>query len=139
MLKKLLLTAFALVLALGAGTYLALESGGVITVTTTNQSTQSARETHIWYVLREGEILLEAGNPNNPWVADLERSSEVQLSGDGLDGRYRLEIIQGEAGHAEIRGLMRDRYGWRDIWVAALFDTTQSRKVIAHPTTAAAR
>ena len=113
------------VITLVAITWVALESEGVVVVHTQDADGQP-RSTHVWYVGAR-EIFLEAGHPDNPWVRDLQHSDTVRLSGEGLDGLYTFRIEP--AGHDNIRALMRDKYGWRDVWIGWLFDTTQSQLV----------
>lgn len=74
-------------------------------------------------------LFLEAGNPVSPWVKDLEHQSIIQLFGNGLEGDYTFVIRRN--GHNEIRKLMRDKYGWRDLWVTTIFDTSSSSLVEA--------
>ncbi len=107
-------------------TYIALESGGVITVYTVEHPSGKTRDTHIWYIKDEyGRLLLEAGSPENPWVQDLEHMESLRLEGEGLDGEY-LFAIRGEESHESIRKQMRQKYGWRDWWISLVFDTTES-------------
>ena len=39
-------------------------------------------------------------------------------------------VLANPDGHAEVRAAMRAKYGWRDAWIALLFDTTHSRAVV---------
>ena len=127
MIKGLLLVTSIALLAFIAVTYLALESGGVVTVETSRSSGGETRSTHIWYIEHDGTILLEAGHPDNPWVQDLTHSATVKLSGGGIDGHYSYSISDEPTARTKIRTLMRSKYGWRDSWIALLFDTSQSR------------
>ena len=123
---KILLSLLAVALiGLALITYIALEAGGVTTVTTVNRADNSARQTHIWFVEWDGAIFLEAGHPQNPWVQDLQHASMLTLSGAGLDGKYEF-TEHGPESHPTIRRKMRDKYGWRDAWINWLFDTSQS-------------
>ena len=115
-----------LMLVVAVVTAVALELGGVVTVHTTSAN-GAHRTTHIWYVETEDGLFIEAGHPDNPWVTDLQDAHELHLSGQGIDGRYRFVMHTTPASHAKIRTLMREKYGWRDVWVGMLFDVSASR------------
>ena len=115
----------ALFLSFVATTYIALESDGVVVVETYNAGTSILRRTHVWYVPEQGKLLLEAGNPQNSWVQDLENRNVAHIYGEGLDGEYRFTRFDSDS-HGVIRKKMRERYGWRDWWVSFLFDTSES-------------
>lgn len=123
----------AVLFFLGLGTYLALELSEVLSVATVNHTTGEIRLTHIWFVQNNEQLILEAGNPENPWVQDIEKHPSVQISGEAVDGQYKLLIEQDRPEHDKVRSLMRAKYGWRDIWVATLFDTSKSKLVVAAP------
>ena len=53
-----------------------LESGGVARIETT-AADGSLRETHVWYVVRDGELWVEAGTPENSWFVDVQREPGV--------------------------------------------------------------
>lgn len=91
------------------------------------------RETHIWYVRVGHQILLEAGNPANSWVKDLADQQSIYIRGEGLEGEYSFSLHKDNASHLKIRSHMRAAYGWRDWWVALLFDTSQSAMVEVFP------
>ncbi len=114
-------------------TWVALESSGVITVTTLSVNGDK-RQTHVWYVKEGNRLALEAGHPDNPWVKDLSNQTTIAVAGESLDGRYTYTTDLSPEGHREIRNLMRQKYGWRDWWVDLLFDTSQSGLLELHPT-----
>jgi len=132
MIKNLVGTFLAGILFLSALTYVALELDGVLSVETVNTANGEIRKTHIWYVKRAENIYLEAGNPGNPWVIDIESNPEVNLTGESVDGSYVLEIDRDHSEHKRIRRMMREKYGWRDHWVAMIFDTSKSKLIRAH-------
>lgn len=126
----------AVIVSLAALTYVALEASGVVVVETDTRgrvgeanATSELRETRIWFVRDGGELLLEAGHPNSPWVRDLERVRTIRLVGGGIHGEYRFTIEHGAEAHRRIRELMRRKYGWRDRWVAFVADVSRSRLV----------
>lgn len=123
--KKISLSLLALALVFGAITLWALESGGVAAIQTRTHEGE-IRSTHIWYVVHNGEMWLEAGTPENPWFVDAQASPLVVLSVDGREVGYRVEAITDPEGHDRIRSLLRDKYGLRDWWVGLLVDTSRS-------------
>ena len=123
MLKWLLISLGSLAASLVLATLIALELNGVITVETVNSESRQPRHTHIWYVEVEDQLMLEAGNPENPWVKDLALSETIVLMGGGLDGVYSF-LIHDRDSHDMIRSSMRSKYGWRDWWISLLFDTS---------------
>lgn len=111
-------------------TAVALEGGDVVRVQTVNAETEQPRYTRIWFVQSGKQLVLEAGSPEHPWVLDVQQQDTIRLIGQGLDGEYRARMLSANS-HAEIRQMMRRKYGWRDVWVALLFDTSRSRMVLA--------
>ena len=115
--------------ALAAGFVLftgwALESGGVA-VLTSYAADRSERETHVWYVEREGELWVEAGTPENAWYVDVQRDPRVTLTSTGPAGAYVAEPVRTPRAHANIRAWLREKYGLRDAWIGVLFDTSRS-------------
>ena len=133
MIKKIVMSLCGFILILLITTYLALEQSDVLVVESFDRSAQNARYTHIWFVVEEGHIYLEAGHPENPWVQDLAKADTIGIQGANLDGWYAFSISNSQTSensdHLKIRALMRKKYGWRDWWVALLFDTSQSQLV----------
>ena len=131
---KILITTVAIVLAAIIGTpYLALELSQVAIVETIKPDGQGPRYTHIWYVQDEESLSLEAGHPDSSWVRDLEHTKTLKLVGEGIDGEYRFTQSQDVSDHDRIRRLMQGKYGWRDWWIAFLFDISQSRLIELEP------
>ena len=125
------LVAGVLLLVFLAVTYVALESSGVVVVHTVDFTSGETRKTRVWFVEDDG-LHLEAGHPENPWVNDLAAMEVVALTGENLDGEYRFSI-QGAESHTWIRSRMKRKYGWRDVWISVIFDTTQSYAVQLAP------
>lgn len=122
------------VLAFGAVTFWALESGGVAVLETRTED-GSLRETHVWYVVRDGELWVEAGAPENGWFLDVQRSPELVFRSDGPAGPYRARIDRDPAAHPRLRAALREKYGLRDRWVGMWVDSSRSLAVQLHPTT----
>jgi len=130
---KIAITSLAATLAaLVALTWWALESSGVATLETRTPD-GTARATHVWFAESNGELWLEAGTPENGWYVDVQKDPRVGFSADGVSGRFVARPIPGPMAHVQIRSLLRERYGWRDRWVALLFDTSRSVAVRLEP------
>ncbi len=119
------MTVAALALALGGMTGWALESGGVAVIETQTPE-GGPRFTHVWYAEPDGELWLEAGTPENPWFRDVQENPAVTLKAKGRAGRYVAEPVDDRNGNSRIRSLMREKYGFRDLWVGLIFDTSRS-------------
>jgi hypothetical protein len=105
-------------------TWCALEWSGVATVNTV-ASDGTNRATNMRFVERDGQLLLEAGTPENAWFVDAQKTLQLRISQpSSLAGNYTIEPTSSPDGHARIRALMREKYGLRDWWIGTLFDTT---------------
>ncbi len=130
---KLLLIAIAsLLIAFGATTWWALESGGVAVIETRNPQ-GGVRSTHVWYAEPDGSLWLEAGTPENPWFQDIQQNPELEFSTEGHSGSYIARVVDEPSGHGRIRTLLREKYGFRDRWVGLLVDTSRSVAVELSP------
>ncbi len=123
--KFTLVTVTALALAVSATTWWALESGGVAVIETRDPLGE-ARHTHVWYAETNGELWLEAGTPENAWFRDVQDDPTVILRTNGRTEHCVAEPVDDPRGHPRIRSLMRKKYGFRDLWVGLLFDTSRS-------------
>lgn len=115
----------AVSVAFAAITWWALEWSDVAIVQT-HTPEGNARSTHVWYAEDAGELLLEAGTPENPWFRDVLRNPELVFDAGGGPRSYRAEPIREASGHERIRSLLRAKYGLRDWWVGLLVDTSRS-------------
>ena len=133
--KGLIFTLSAGLILAGLITLAALESGGVAKIATTNPANGEERLTHIWFLEANddaGPLHLEAGHPSNPWVEDLRVHPYATI--DGKPYQFFLPSAGQQADtHEHIRLEMRRKYGWRDVWVGLLFDTSQSFMIGAYP------
>ena len=123
--KRVLSAIAALVVAFGATTWWALESRGVAVIETHTPEGE-LRSTHVWYAESQGELWLEAGTPANPWFQDVQRNPAITFRVDGRVSRYTARTVEGSAAHSRIRSLLRARYGFRDVWVGLITDTSRS-------------
>ena len=106
-------------------TWWSLESGGVA-ILDSQTANDTVRSTHVWYAESNGELWVEAGTPQNPWFMDVQDDPAVRLLTAEGSTEYIAEIIPGEDAHNRIRSLLREKYGFRDWWIGAIFDTSQS-------------
>ena len=126
----------ALVAALGATTWWALESGDVAVIETRTPE-GTVRSTHVWYTEPDEELWLEAGAPGNAWFQDVQQNPVVTFiranranranRADRRSARYVARPVDHPSGHTRIRSLLRDKYGFRDRWVGLLVDTCRRR------------
>ena len=127
-----LVVATALVLAFAIATWWALEADGVAAIET-HSSDGTIRSTHVWYVEPNGELMLEAGSPENGWFKDVQHNPLLSFSVNGTSARYIARPIAGAPAHERIRSLIREKYGWRDWWVGLIVDTSRSIAVELSP------
>ncbi len=130
--KKLPLALFGLVAGLVVVTVAALECGGVAVVET-RADDGTLRSTRVWFAEPDGELWLEAGSLASPWFDDLRRDPWIRFSASQRSGVYRGEVLPGDDSHAKIRGLLREKYGLRDVWVGLLINTSGSVAVRLGP------
>jgi hypothetical protein len=112
-------------LAALAFTLWALESSEVA-VLVTRRADATPRETHVWWAEHAGAIWLEAATPQREWLADALLRPDVELVRAGQRAAYRAERVADGAGHTRVRSLLREKYGFRDVWVGLLQDTSRS-------------
>ena len=87
------------------------------------------RETRVWIAEAEGALWVEAATPERAWLEDVLRDPGVELLRGGERLRLRAEPVPGPEGHARIRSLLRAKYGWADVWVGLVQDTSRSLAV----------
>ena len=136
MIKRVAALAAVAVVGFVAITWWALEADGVA-VLETRRADGTPRETHVWYVVRDGELWVEAGAPENGWFVDVQQDPVLELRSDELggafSGTYRARV-DGDPGAApRLRADLREKYGLRDRWVGLLVDSSRSRAVQLHP------
>jgi hypothetical protein len=125
--SRLRLAGVPLAAALGFGvvTLLALEGGEVVQLHTTAPD-GAVRTTRTWVADADGALWIEAANPERPFLLDVEQRPDVELVRDGVVLPLRAVPLPGEAGHRKIRDLLRAKYGWTDVWIGLLTDTSHS-------------
>ena len=117
------LGALAIVFAALPG--LALEAQEVAVLRTAD-ARGGVRETRVWVARAGGDLLLEAATPERAWYRDILRNPSVQLTLGGRTRAFRAQPVAEPEGHAQIRSLLREKYGLADWWVGLLQDTSQS-------------
>jgi len=111
--------------AFGAVTLVALEGREVVVIETVDDA-GVARRTRTWIADDAGAAWIEAATPERPFVADLERRPSLVLERRGVRHACTAAIAPNPDGHARIRQLLADRYGWADCWIALVADTRAS-------------
>ena len=132
MLKRILLAALAVMLAFVAITAWALESGGVA-VLETRGADGAPRETHVWFVVQDGELWVEAGSPENGWFVDVQQTRTLRFETDELSGDFSARLDADPSAHRRLRAALREKYGLRDRWVGFFVDGSRSLAVQLHP------
>ncbi len=84
------------------------------------------RSTRDWYARTQGVLWLETATPQRPWYLDIRSDPSIELEVLGKVSRFRAVPKPGAAGHRLIRSLFREKYGWADVWVGLIQDTSQS-------------
>ena len=124
----------ALAGALGfAGLTLYALEGREVVVLRTQAADGATRETRTWIADDAGASWIEAAVPERPFLQDLLARPEVEVERGGVGRRYRSAPMPNPDGHAHIRQLLAQRYGWADCWVGLLTDTTRSVEVRLDP------
>jgi hypothetical protein len=103
----------------------ALEWSGVAVIET-RAADGTLRSTHVWFAEPDGELWLEAGTPDSPWLEDIQHDPTLSFSAARRSGQYAAHPLVGPSGHEKIRSLLRQKYGVRDWWVGLLVDTSGS-------------
>lgn len=124
-LRRVLLVLLGIALGLGGTTLAALEGGEVVQVRTVNANGE-VRTTRTWIADAEGAMWLEVANPERPFLADVRTRPRLELHRGGRWMPCRAQVIDAPSGHARIRALLAEKYGWADRWIGRLTDTSAS-------------
>jgi len=123
--KRVLAGLTVLAVAFAAFSWWALEASDVARLVTQRPG-GGARVTHVWWVEHEGALEVEAATPERAWFAEALAAGELDVEREGRRERFRVERSDAPGAHDRIRALLREKYGWRDVWVGLLQDTTRS-------------
>jgi len=123
--KNFLIAALGTLVAFGVVTLVALEGREVVVLKTVDPGGR-ARETRAWIAEENGELWIEAANPERGFYRDVIAGSAIEI--EWPDGRhsYRAVPAPNPQGHQKIRRLLRAKYGWADRWIGLLADTSSS-------------
>lgn len=115
---RLVVIALAALVALGAGSMVASESGEVVVLRTTDAAGEP-HETRLWVVEDGGQAWLRSGSEGAGWFVELRERPDVTVVRDGkpLDVRAVPEVPARE----RINGLMNEKYGWADSYIGFFF------------------
>jgi hypothetical protein len=133
MLKRVAIAAGLFAIVFGAVTWAALESAEVV-VLRTFDADGTAHESRVWIADDEvGGAWIEAAEPQKPFYLRVIARPEVELLRGGETLALRAVPFPGAEGHHRIRELLAAKYGWRDVWVGLLVDTSASVAVRLEP------
>ena len=130
--RNVVIGAAVLAVAFGATTLIALE-GKDVAVLYTRDDAGGARRTRVWVAESDGALWVEAATPERGFYRDLVLRPELDVEHGGRARRMIARPEPGDAGHEQIRTMLRDKYGWADCWVALLQDTSRSVAVRLDP------
>jgi len=131
-LRRSLAVVLIATLAFLAPTLVALEGQEVVQIRTTTPD-GTPRVTRAWIADEGGAAWLEAATPERGWYQDLQRDPRFELVRDGVARPVLAAPEPGAAGHAHVRRLLHEKYGWADTWVGWLQDTSRSIAVKVTP------
>lgn len=132
MMRRLVWVAVAATVVFVVVTVWALESEDVV-VLRTRAGDGAIAETRVWVADGDGFAWIEAATPERGWYRELQADPSVELVRGGATTAYEATGLPGPDGHARIRGMLRAKYGWADVWVGLLQDTSQSIAVRLAP------
>jgi len=130
--RRLAILAVGVVAVLTAVTLAALE-GGEVVVLRTRAPDGTVRETRTWIADHGGHAWVETANLERPFYLHILAHPEVELGRGGEWLTRRAVPLPQAEGHALIRRLLREKYGWRDAWIGVLADTSESTAIRLDP------
>ena len=116
----------------GVVTLVALEGREVVVLRTLDERGQ-VRETRTWIADDGGHSWVEAANPERPFYQQILRQPEIEVVRGGEVQRVHAAPLPPEQGHALIRNLLAEKYGWADCWIGLIADTSRSTAVRLDP------
>lgn len=94
---------------------IASESAEVVVLT--SQGSDGGQETRLWVVDLDGVQYLRA-SPDSGWYQRLLAEPQVLLVRSGNSAAYRAQTRMDVV--ADVNRLMREKYGWRDVYIEFL-------------------
>ncbi len=122
------------VVAFAVVTAAALEGVEVVELRTRDRA-GGVRTTRVWIADADGASWVEAATPDRPFLLDVMADPHLDVVRGDRVLAMRATPEPGMAGHHRIRRLLRDKYGWADVWIGWLADTSASVAVRIDPTT----
>ncbi len=115
----------AVALTFAAVTLLALEGREVVVLRTTDADGH-VRKTRTWIADADGSVLIEAANPERPFLRDLRTTPQLELERRGHVYQCSAAVVPNPEGHERVRQLLAAKYGWADRWIGRLTDVSAS-------------
>jgi len=117
-LVRLIVALVVVVLTVGALEMVAAESGEVVVLRATDAA-GATHETRLWIVDDGTHSWLRSGSPEAGWYALLVERPDVEVA-RGSD-TLRVRAVPELGARPRINDLMREKYGWADAYIGALF------------------
>ena len=138
LLRRVLIVALVIAMALGSGIFGASELGGEIATLRTHGSDGDA-STRVWVVDDGGHAWLRSGSGGSGWYHRLEANPDVTLERAGMTTRYVAVPVKGDPAQRDrIHALMREKYTWADQIVSLSRDGANSVPIRLEPAEPAA-
>ncbi len=118
------LAAVATLLALFYVSQMVASESGEVVILTTKDAAGRPVETRLWIAEHDGDVWLRAGQLGSGWHARIEMDPDVEVERGGLAAAYLAE--PSPASRAAINALMREKYGWADRYIDAVFDVSDA-------------
>jgi len=135
--RRIVVWAMVVLLALGGGIYGASELGGEVVTLHTQAADGGDAVTRLWVVDDAGAQYLRAGNPSSAWLQRIQANPDILVERNGVATRYRGVPVTGDPSQpARVHALMRDKYGIADRIVSVLGDRSKSVPVRLDPVAA---
>ncbi len=116
-----------------AAVFAASEAGGEIVTLRTTGADGAPAETRLWVVEDGGFAWLRAGVPTSGWLLRIDADPAVEVERGGRTLRMRAVPVRDPAVRDRIHALMRERYGWADVFVSLIRDGNASVPVRLEP------
>jgi F420H(2)-dependent quinone reductase len=116
---------FAVIVLFAAVTLIALE-GREVVVLRTFAANGAARDTRTWVAEEDGALWIEAANASRPFLLNIDANPEIELQRGRAMRHCHAVPVENPDGHARIRRLLAEKYGWADRWIGWLTDTSRS-------------
>ena len=91
------------------------------------------RETRTWVADHAGLVWIEAANPEREFYRHILENPDVELKRRAQVRRYHATSVATPEGHALIRRLLVEKYGWADRWIGLIANTSRSIAIRLEP------